>query len=230
MSGRSPLSDNQVADELKKMETFIKKEADEKAKEIRLKAEEEYEIEKASIVRAEINSIDSLYESKFKKAALAQQITKSTIANKTRLKILAAREQTLDKIFEEAEEKLKKISQDKKTYKPILKSLLEEGLLSLLEKKVTIRVRKNDVSAAKEIIDEARKDFEAKAGFAVDVSIDESNYLSSEIAGGVVVINSTGKIEVNNTLEERLKLLSETALPGIRLELFGPSKSRKFFD
>ena len=50
------------------------------------------------------------------------------------------------------------------------------------------------------------------------------------VSGGVVVSNASDKIEINNTLEERLKLLSEEALPAIRLELYGPSKTRKFFD
>ena len=46
-----------------------------------------------------------------------------------------------------------------------------------------------------------------------------ANDLSS--AGGVLVAGSGGKIDVNNTLEERLKLLSEEALPAIRLSIFG---------
>ncbi|CDK29416.1 unnamed protein product [Kuraishia capsulata CBS 1993] len=212
------------------MEAFIKKEAEEKSKEIKLKADEEYEIEKASIVRAEINSIDVLYESKFKKASLAQQITKSTIANKTRLKVLATREQVLDDIFENAEEELKKISKNEKSYKPVLVGLIEEAVLSLLEKSVTVRVRKADLELAKSAAEEALKNFEEKAKFSATITFDETNFLDPEIAGGVVVINGTGKIEVNNTLEERLKLLSEGALPAVRLELFGPSTTRKFFD
>ena len=42
-----PLNDTQVNEELNKMQTFIKKEAEEKAKEIKLKADQEYEIEKS---------------------------------------------------------------------------------------------------------------------------------------------------------------------------------------
>lgn len=47
------------------------------------------------------------------------------------------------------------------------------------------------------------------------------NANKSSSAGGVVVAGSGGKIDVNNTLEERLKLLSEEALPAIRLAIFG---------
>lgn len=212
------------------MKAFIEKEAQEKAKEIRMKADEEYEIEKASIVRSESAAIDSAYEQKLKKASLAQQITKSTIGNKTRLKVLTEKEKVLEETLEEAEKALKTISTNKSEYKPILEGLIEESLYSLLEKEVTIKVREADVALAKEAAEEAAKKFEEKAKFAVTILFDEKNFLSKDSAGGVIVENGTGKIEVNNTLEERLKILSQEALPGVRLELFGPSASRKFFD
>ena len=39
-----------------------------------------------------------------------------------------------------------------------------------------------------------------------------------------------GKIDINNTFEERLRLLETDALPSIRLTLFGENKNRKFHD
>jgi V-type H+-transporting ATPase subunit E len=53
----APLSDTQVAAELSKMQAFIRKEADEKAREIRLKADEEYEIDKSQVVPFEDSRI-----------------------------------------------------------------------------------------------------------------------------------------------------------------------------
>jgi V-type H+-transporting ATPase subunit E len=40
-------------------------------------------------------------------------------------------------------------------------------------------------------------------------------------AGGVVVLGYGGKIEFDNTLEERLQLLETTSLPKIRATIFG---------
>lgn len=212
------------------MEAFITKEAEEKAKEIKLKADEEYEIEKASIVRSEKNAIDSQYEDKFKKASLAQQITKSTIANKTRLKILATRDQCLQDIFDSAEEQLKQLSKDPAAYESLLVGLIDEGLLQLMEPAVTLRVRKADVSVTKKAADQAEKKFKDVSGRDVKITIDETKYLSDKSAGGLILANGIGKIEINNTLEERLRLLSERALPAVRLEMFGVSTTRKFFD
>lgn len=211
------------------MKAFIEKEAQEKAKEIRVKADEEYEIEKAQIVRFETAAIDAAHAQRLKKALLAQQITKSTIGNKTRLRVLGEKEQAVNDVFDLARSQLASISKDAATYKPILEKLIEEGVLTILEPKVTVTVRKADVDVAKLAAETAAKEFAGKAGFDVAIAVDEELFLDADIAGGVVVRNGLGKIEVDNTLEKRLGLLAEEALPAIRLELFGPTESRKFF-
>lgn len=225
MSSARALSESQVQSELAKMQAFIQKEAREKATEIRVKADEEYQIEKASLVRSELNAIDAAYAAKFAKARLSQQITKSTIANNTRLKLLASREEALETIFDAAKTQLNSLSTDRE----LLSGLIEEGLYALMEPIVSIKVKSSDIELAKKAIETASANFNEKAGFHVEISIDEDNCLSDSIAGGVIVLSASGKISVNNTLDERLKLLSDTALPAIRLELFGPSPSRKFF-
>lgn len=215
--------------ELAKMQAFIKKEAQEKSKEIRLKADEEYEIEKASIVRAETAAIDAAYEQKLKKASLAQQITRSKIDNKTRLRVLATKEEVLSEIFDETEQELRKLTKDKSKYKSVMALLIEEALLNILEEKVILKVKKDDLDVAKEAIDIAKTKFSEKSKFDVEITISD-DYLSKDSIGGVVLSNGAGNIDTDNTLDERLKLLSENSLPIIRLELFGISKTRKFFD
>jgi V-type H+-transporting ATPase subunit E len=54
-------TDDEASKEMKKMVTFILQEANEKAKEIRIKADEEFNIEKAKLVRQETISIESNY-------------------------------------------------------------------------------------------------------------------------------------------------------------------------
>lgn len=51
-----------------------------------------------------------------------------------------------------------------------------------------------------------------------------------ESAGGISIFNSTGKIDITNTFDERLKLLESDALPAMRTTLFGENKNRKFKD
>jgi V-type H+-transporting ATPase subunit E len=48
--------------------------------------------------------------------------------------------------------------------------------------------------------------------------------------GGVFIVGGHGKIDINNTLEQRLKILETDALPAARVALFGENENRKFFD
>merc|ERR1712000_567416 len=153
------LSDQQVDNELRKMTAFIKQEAMEKSREIEIKANEEFEIEKSKLVRQETDSIDAQYEKKFKQATMSQQITRSTVANKTRLRVLGARQELLDDIFESAQKKLPEGTKDKNKYQKVLKGLLLEGFYALNEQNLKVRARKKDFDVVKKAIDDATQEY-----------------------------------------------------------------------
>jgi V-type H+-transporting ATPase subunit E len=159
------------------MTAFIRQEAMEKANEIRLKADEEFAIEKSKLVRQEQASIDSSYEKKFKQASMSQQITRSTVSNKSRLRILSARQELLNKLFEQAEKKLGDVSKDKKKYQSIMKDLIVEGAYALNEDKLQVKVRKADYDLTKKAIEEAQTEYKKNVGKEVSITIDESDPL-----------------------------------------------------
>jgi V-type H+-transporting ATPase subunit E len=165
-----------VASELKKMTAFIKQEALEKAREIQLKADEEFAIEKSKLVRSETTSIDGLYEKKFKQASMSQQITRSTMANKTRLKVLSARQSLLDELFEQTRGKIDDVSK-RSDYESILRGLLLEGLYALNESRVLIRIRKADKGAMSKAIASATAECKKTIGKDVEVQIFEKDPL-----------------------------------------------------
>ena len=142
------------------MTMFIRQEALEKSKEIKIKADEEFAIEKSKLVRQETSSIDSQYEKKFKQASMSQQITRSTLANKTRLK---------------ASEKLRGYTEDKGKYQEICKNLILEGLYALNEDKVAVRARKDDYSVVKKSIEDAKKEYKEKISKEITIELDEKN-------------------------------------------------------
>ncbi|KAF0329797.1 V-type proton ATPase subunit E [Colletotrichum sp. SAR11_59] len=226
----APLTDDQVGQELRKMTAFIKQEAMEKAREIEIKANEEFAIEKSKLVRQETDAIDTQYEKKFKQAQMSLQITRSTVTNKTRLKVLGARQELLDDIFEDARKKLAAATKDKSKYQGILKNLVLEGLYALNEPEVQIRARKADYDAVKKAIEDATKEYKKEVGKDAVAKIDESEPLPAESAGGIFIIGGQGKIEINNTFEERLNLLQDTSLPAVRQTLFGKNPNRRFTD
>ena len=164
-----------MAGELKKMTAFIRQEALEKANEIEIKADEEFAIEKSKLVRQETSSIDSQYAKKHKQASMSQQITRSTLANKTRIKVLSARQELLDELFEKARDKLASYSEDKGKYEDMCKGLILEGLYALNEDKVKVRARKADYHLVKKAIDGAKKEYKENLGKDVTVELDEKS-------------------------------------------------------
>ena len=183
------MSDDQVASELRKMTAFIRQEALEKAREIHLKADEEFSIEKSKLVRSETQKIDTEYEKKFSQAGMSQQITKSTLANKQRLRVLSARQELLDELFEKAGGRLGDVSQGKGSgasgkggkvgYEEVLKNLILEGLYALVgEKKVSLRCRKKDNDVVKKAAEKAREEHKkAMNGRDVEIVVDEKERL-----------------------------------------------------
>lgn len=224
------LSDAQVDNELRKMTAFIKQEAMEKAREIEIKANEEFEIEKSKLVRQETDAIDTQYEKKFKQATMSQQITRSTVANKTRLKVLGARQELLDGIFDEARRQLAAVVKDGARYQKTLNGLVLEGFYAMNEPELQVRAKKADYDAVKKAIEGAAKEYKDKVGKDVSATIDEANPLDDSIAGGIVIIGGKGKIDIDNTLEARLQLLEYSAAPAVREDLFGKNPNRKYYD
>ncbi|MCJ1355713.1 MAG: V-ATPase V1 sector subunit E [Icmadophila ericetorum] len=224
------MSDEQVSAELKKMTMFIRQEALEKAKEIQIKADEEFAIEKSKLVRQETSSIDTQYEKRFKQASMSQQIVRSTMANKTRLKVLSARQELLDDLFQRASEKLKGYAEDKSKYQEICKNLILEGLYALNENKVLVRAKKADYEVVKKAMADAEKEYKENMEKEVKIELDEKNPQPQDLAGGVSIVGGNGKIDINNTFDERLKLLETDALPMVRRSLFGKNENRRFYD
>lgn len=106
---------------------------------------------------------------------MSQQITKSTVSNKSRLRILSARQELLDNLFEEASKKLKDASKDKKKYQTIIKNLLLEGAYALNEPTLAVSARKADYDLVKKAIEEAQKEYKKNTGKDVKLEIDESD-------------------------------------------------------
>jgi len=63
-----------VHQEMKKMVAFIRQEAIEKAREIQVKADEEFNIEKAKLVRQEALHIEANYAKKLKQATIQRKM------------------------------------------------------------------------------------------------------------------------------------------------------------
>jgi len=234
----SSMDEEEVTKQLDHMVKFIFREAEEKALELGQKAKEELSIERQKIVQEEKEKLRKEYDKKERRIERENKIKQSNYINENRLKVLQARDEYIDAIFQDAKKKLFTISQDQQTYKRLLHDLILQGLLRLQEPKVSVVCRKEDLSLVKDVMKEAGSNYTAKLQKTVEVSHDDSVFLPSgtdpieqrRCSGGVILSAQDGKIIVSNTLDVRLQMTFEQTLPQARFMLFGASASRVHFD
>lgn len=141
------------------------------------------------------------------------------------MKQLERREHLLEKVFEDARGKLSGTVSDKGKYTTLLKNLTLQALFTMMEKDVSVVCRAADKDVVDKAVKDAAKAFEDQAGFPVKCEVVPE--LPKESAGGVIVKGYGGRIVVNNSLDERLRLLEERMLPEIRESLFGKNPNRR---
>jgi len=224
------LSETDVQKQIKHMMAFIDQEANEKSEEIDAKADEEFNIEKGRLVQQQRVKMMEYYERKEKQIELQKKIQNSNLQNNGRLRVLKAREDHIQKLREDARKQLAVLSQDVKGYKKLLEGLIVQGLYQLIEDTVIIRCRQKDLALVQEVFPLAVNSFKQATKRDSKVTIDTSNFLSPDLAGGVELVTPSGKIKVENTLESRLELICQQMLPDLKEILFGVNLNRKFRD
>lgn len=224
------LSDADVQKQIKHMMAFIEQEANEKAEEIDAKAEEEFNIEKGRLVQTQRLKIMEYYEKKEKQIEQQKKIQMSNLMNQARLRVLKARDDLISDLLNEAKLRLAKVVKDTARYQILLDGLVLQGFYQLLEPRIVVRCRKQDLPMVKAAVQKSIPIYKNATKRDVDIHIDQDNFLPEEIAGGVEIYNSDGKIKVSNTLESRLDLVAQQMMPEIRVALFGANANRKFLD
>lgn len=218
------MNDAQVKQQIQQMVSFIRQEANDKANEIRVKAEEEFNIRKLSAVEAAREKIRAEYEKKVKQIDVNRKIANSTEQNAARLEVLKAREGILQEAYEEASKQLADISSsDEEAYQEILQALILQGLIVLSDSDVVVRCRNADVEMIDSMLPSVSEDYVAKTNSPVTVVLDRDTFLADSCTGGVVLLSRGGTIVVENTFESRLEIAYQQNLPKIRTMLFGES-------
>nr|ACQ58194.1 Vacuolar proton pump subunit E 1 [Anoplopoma fimbria] len=224
------LSDADVQKQIKHMMAFIEQEANEKAEEIDAKAEEEFNIEKGRLVQTQRLKIMEYYEKKEKQIEQQKKIQMSNLMNQARLKVLKARDDMISEMLSEARQRLGHVAKDPARYPALMDGLILQGLYQLLEPKVTIRCRKQDIQVVQASIQRNIPIYKAAVKSNIEVRIDQDNFIAPDVSGGVETYNGNGKIKVANTLESGLDLMAQRMMPEIRVALFGANPNRKFLD
>ncbi|XP_012474928.1 V-type proton ATPase subunit E [Gossypium raimondii] len=233
------MNDGDVSKQIQQMVRFIRQEAEEKANEISVSAEEEFNIEKLQLVEAEKKKIRQEYEKKEKQVEIRKKIEYSMQLNASRIKVLQAQDDVVNAMKESASKDLLNVSHDHHVYKRLLKDLIVQSLVRLKEPGVLLRCRKEDLHLVESVLDSAKEEYASKVNVhPPEIIIDDVHLPPGPshhhgffhhhaeahgpfCSGGVVIASRDGKIVFENTLDARLDVAFNKKLPEIRKWLFG---------
>ncbi|PRW33682.1 vacuolar ATP synthase subunit E [Chlorella sorokiniana] len=230
------MNDTEVSKTISQMVMFIKQEAEEKAAEIAVSAEEEFNITKLQLLEAEKARVRKEFERREAAIEVKKKVEYSKQLNESRIKVLQAREDAVQTVLHEAFSALAALSNDQAKYKSLLTDLLVQGLHKLSEPRALVRCRQVDQKLVEQAISAAQSKYAAELGRpAPEVSLDTAHWLPpppkegkhthddefQSCCGGVVVTSADGKIVCSNTLDDRLRITYGSNLPHIRALLFG---------
>eukprot|EP01089_Gocevia_fonbrunei_P014998 TRINITY_DN427_c0_g1_i1.p1 TRINITY_DN427_c0_g1~~TRINITY_DN427_c0_g1_i1.p1 ORF type:complete len:251 (+),score=65.01 TRINITY_DN427_c0_g1_i1:61-753(+) len=225
------MNEDQVQRQLNNMKNFIIQEAEEKRDEIKLKAKEEFTIEKSSIFQAERVKIIKEFERREKQKEVEKKIVHSNQLNQARLRVLKARDDIIQELKEECLKRLAKVSSGDQ-YEELLQKLIVQALLKLRETDVKIRCREQDDDIVRNVMKDAAASYKQKTNLDARLEIDTVRLPPAPTSGtdlantkqycngGVVLSAKEGRILCNNTLDQRLTLAFEANIPEIRKQLF----------
>ncbi|KAF8412157.1 hypothetical protein HHK36_000114 [Tetracentron sinense] len=222
------MNDADVSKQIQQMVKFIRQEAEEKANEISVSAEEEFNIEKLQLVEAEKKKIRQEYERKEKQVEVRKKIEYSMQLNASRIKVLQAQDDLVSSMEEAASKELLLVSHDHHVYMKLLQDLIVQSLLRLKEPAVLLRCRKDDLHLVESVLHSAKHEYAEKANvYPPEIIVDNYVYLPPPpthhhahgpfCSGGVVLASRDGKIVCENTLDARLDVVFRKKLPEVGL-------------
>ncbi|CAD8154652.1 unnamed protein product [Paramecium pentaurelia] len=224
------MADFNPQERVKKMVNAIKAEANEKAEQIKDMAAQQFRIEKNKLLNQQKERIIEEYKKKIESYTIEKRIQRSSKINQSRLSKMQARFELIQRLKEEVRQKMTKLIQDQSVYKELLKNLIIQGMIKLLEPRIELTCLEQDVQLIRTILQECQEEFsiiikrETTKDFKTTLSINQSQYLTEKqgkpILGGVVLSCANNRIVCSNTLDDRLELSLQEFLPDIRNGLF----------
>lgn len=170
------------------------------------------------------------------KAEVTAKIAQSKKMNQARIKRMEEINNLVKSLLGAAGERMAdQMAHDSNAYAALLKDLLVQGLIKLIEAKVTLRCRESDVSILQSVIDDAISEYQQKMLSQVEalkgkddlpcrVEIDRERYLpeynkgdpTNSCLGGFVMYARKNRIVCSQTLDDRLEMTFQQSIPEMR--------------
>jgi len=235
MAQSTGLSSKEAEKQIQQMVAFIRQEAREKAEEIAVKTESDFMAEKLTLHTQAGIQIREEFEKRKKDMLTEKKIAKSKKLNDIKFATMRKRDLKTKQLKDEVTVQMADISKNTK-YPELIRFLLIQGLMTIMEPKVTIQCRQEDVDIVEKQLDAAVNGFQQVLQQAsgvtpqCQVTIDKQNWLPPgprkdrpglSCCGGVLLSARKGKIVCRNTLDHRLELGFQMLKPLVRQMLFG---------
>ena len=174
------------------------------------------------------------------------KIEKSKKANKERITRMKRTNELVESLQSQAGHAMaQRLTNNRDDYANLLKNLLVQGLIKLIEPKITLRCRQSDVDVLSGVIDDAVAEYkqsmlsqvaalEGKDDIPCVVIVDDNNFLpeynaqdpTNSCLGGFVMYARKNRIVCSQTLDDRLAMTFQQSIPAMRATLF-PSLTKK---
>ena len=184
-----------------------------RAEEIEFAAREEHDANLQKLVDTSYSKLNSDFELERSKIERTAKINFSVSKNQQRIQILNTQRGIISNAMVIVRKRLNEYVKTPE-YKKTLAGLLKQGLLALSEKEIKVSVVPRDQAIIQDCINQVLS--EIKGELECEVKLDKENPLMEKAIGGVFLSNATDTITLDNTLEARLMLSSEGALPEIK--------------
>ena len=137
---------------LNQMIQLLEQQGAEKIHAIQSATADEFTVQKNTYVDEEKRKIAENYKNELANHEVRMKIEHSKMQNATRIERMRLVNEKVESLRKETREKMRqKLNSDRPAYKELLKNLLIQGLIKLMEQTIHIRCRQSDLDMIKEI-------------------------------------------------------------------------------
>ena len=142
------------------MVQFIRQHGDEEVARIKQSEFDQFTVQKNAYVSAEKDKISESFKNDLANQEVKMKIEKSKEQNEKRIMKMRKVNDYIDQLNVVCRDKVKEdLANDQSAYKKLLKDLLLQGLIKLMETTVVIRCREQDVGLIEDVMEEAVSEY-----------------------------------------------------------------------
>ena len=209
---------------MKGMIDFIRTQGKERVTQINQQMDTDFTVQSEKMIQAEKKRLNDQMLKDLQIAERDLKIEKSKNQNKERIHRMRRTNELVESLQAEAGVQMaQRLANNEGEYSELLKNLLVQGLIKLIEPKVTLRCRQSDVNILSGVIDDAVAQYkesmlsqvvalEGKDDIPCVVTVDDKNFLpelntsdpTNSCLGGFVMYAKRNRIVCSQKLDDRL--------------------------